>query len=68
MASETDEKIKSLGEMNKRREMMADGKRYLIYYTFGVGDNVATRQTESERNLPEADARNSAIEEEDINV
>ena len=25
---------KSVGEMKKRRVMMADGKRYLIYYTF----------------------------------
>ena len=22
-------------EMNKRREKMADGRRYIIYYTFG---------------------------------
>ena len=26
---------KNVGEMKKRRVMMADGKRYLIYYTFG---------------------------------
>ncbi len=26
---------KPVGEMNKRRETMPDGKRYIIYYTFG---------------------------------
>ena len=25
--------------MRKRRETMPDGKRYIIYYTFGDGDN-----------------------------
>ena len=25
----------SVGEMHKRREAMADGRRYIIYYTFG---------------------------------
>jgi hypothetical protein len=25
----------AIGEMHKRREKMADGKRYIIYYTFG---------------------------------
>ena len=27
---------KPVGEMNKRRETMPDGKRYIIYYTFGA--------------------------------
>ena len=26
---------KAIGEMHKRREVMADGRRYIIYYTFG---------------------------------
>lgn len=26
---------RNIGEMRKRREKMADGKRYVIYYTFG---------------------------------
>ena len=25
----------SVGEMHARREKMADGRRYIIYYTFG---------------------------------
>ncbi len=31
----------SVGEMRKRRETMPDGKRYIIYYTFGAekGEN-----------------------------
>ncbi len=49
---ETEEKNqaeKPVGEMHKRREIMADGRRYIIYYTFGneeaeprpeVADNV----------------------------
>jgi hypothetical protein len=35
MHEEKKEKIeRSAGEMQKRREQMADGKRYIIYYTF----------------------------------
>ena len=26
----------SVGEMHKRQEVMADGRRYIIYYTFGT--------------------------------
>jgi hypothetical protein len=26
---------KKVGEMHKRRETMADGRRYIIFYTFG---------------------------------
>lgn len=26
---------KAVGEMQKRREKMEDGRRYIIYYTFG---------------------------------
>lgn len=37
----------SVGEMQKRRETMPDGKRYIIYYTFGDGANSET-MTESE--------------------
>ncbi len=25
----------TVGEMHKRRETMPDGKRYIVYYTFG---------------------------------
>mgnify|MGYP000442152908 CR=1 FL=1 len=35
MNSETEKLKTSVGEMHKRRETMADGKRYIIYYTFG---------------------------------
>jgi hypothetical protein len=28
-----------VGEMHKRRETMPDGKRYIIYYTFGDEKN-----------------------------
>lgn len=35
MNSETEKLKTSIGEMHKRRETMADGRRYIIYYTFG---------------------------------
>ncbi len=34
MDSETEKLKTSIGEMEKRRVTMEDGKRYLIYYTF----------------------------------
>ena len=34
MDSETEKLKTSIGEMQKRRVTMADGRRYLIYYTF----------------------------------
>jgi len=30
-----------LGEMKARRETMADGRRYIVYYTFGDGSRDA---------------------------
>jgi hypothetical protein len=41
---ENQENKLDISEMHKRRETMADGKRYIIYYTFGEsavqsGDN-----------------------------
>jgi hypothetical protein len=29
----------NVGEMHKRRETMPDGKRYIIFYTFGNAEN-----------------------------
>jgi hypothetical protein len=34
-SEEKQTEISSVGEMHKRRETMADGKRYIIFYTFG---------------------------------
>jgi hypothetical protein len=31
----TEKTIEDVGEMQKRQEVMPDGKRYMIYYTFG---------------------------------
>lgn len=37
------------GEMRRRRETMADGKRYIIYYTFGgIGDGAAGKTERDE--------------------
>lgn len=38
------------GEMHKRRELMADGRRYIIYYTFGEAE-IAPRKTEARDNV-----------------
>ena len=37
----------SVGEMHKRRETMPDGRRYIIYYTFGgeVGNSETVTET-----------------------
>ena len=48
---------KSVGEMKKRRVMMADGKRYLIYYTFDdsesttVASDLTVEKTENNENV-----------------
>lgn len=38
----------TVGEMHKRRETMPDGKRYIIYYTFGDGGENSETVTETE--------------------
>jgi hypothetical protein len=38
-----------VGEMHKRRETMADGKRYIIYYTFG--NEKTAPQNEVQKNV-----------------
>ena len=50
-----EDKEKCIGKMQKRCVMMADGKRYLIYYTFedlepkaAVGDLTVERKEENE--------------------
>jgi hypothetical protein len=37
-----------VGEMHKRREVMADGRRYIIYYTFGSDVASADKPTGDE--------------------
>jgi hypothetical protein len=62
MDSETAKLKTSIGEMQKRRVMMADGRRYLIYYTF---DGEAGKQP-SEKSLPEKDAKPEMTEEKNV--
>lgn len=33
----------SAGKTHKRRELMADGRRYIIYYTFGDEEKIPQR-------------------------
>ncbi len=35
MGNEEKQLENKVGEMHKRREAMADGRRYIIFYTFG---------------------------------
>ena len=62
MDSETAKLKTSIGEMQKRRVMMADGRRYLIYYTF---DGEARKQA-SEKSLLEKDAKPEMTEERNV--
>jgi hypothetical protein len=43
MDNEEKQPEKTIGEMHKRREMMADGRRYIIYYTFGDEEKIPQR-------------------------
>ncbi len=36
----TEKKLAEVGEMHKRPVAMADGKRYIIFYTFGEQEKV----------------------------
>ena len=55
MHDEKEEKNESgIGQMHKRREKMADGKRYIIYYTFGEGSeesSITVRKEKVEENV-----------------
>ena len=62
MDNETAKLKTSIGEMQKRRVTMADGRRYLIYYTF---DSEARKQP-SEKSLPEKDAKPEMTEERNV--
>ena len=35
---ENNERGSTVGEMHSRREQMADGRRYIVYYTFSEND------------------------------
>lgn len=55
MENEETQSKDAVGEMHKRTETMADGKRYIIYYTFGddnrngaAGETSATNSNENE--------------------
>ena len=43
MEDEEKQPEKVIGEMHKRRETMADAKRYIIYYTFGDEEKIPQR-------------------------
>ena len=50
MENEDKKPEKTVGEIGKRRELMADGQRYIIYYTFGE-EETAHRQTKERDNV-----------------
>ncbi len=47
MEKEEKQLDKGISEMHKRRETMADGRRYIIYYTFG------NKETEPQKEVSE---------------
>lgn len=51
-----------VGEMHKRREKMADGRRYIIYYTFG-DDNGSRGESENSGTIPRATSEIENTEE-----
>ena len=54
--SEADKRGSSVGQLRKRPELMEDGRRYIIYFTFG----------ESERDVPAGDADREAKGNQDV--
>lgn len=59
MENEQKKSEASLGAMRKRRVTMADGRRYLIYYTFG--DDAETVEDESENQQKKADEKQTRL-------
>ena len=49
-------------EMHKRRELMADNRRYIIYYTFGESPGAAQTETKSAKDAPLTKTINSDSE------
>ena len=43
MENEEKQSENTVGKMHKRREKMADGRRYIIYYTFGDEEKIPQR-------------------------
>ncbi len=41
MENEEKQSEENVGKMHNRREMMPDGKRYIIFYTFGDAEKAA---------------------------
>lgn len=62
MDSETAKLKERIGKMQKRRVTMADGRRYLIYYTF----DGAPKKPEAEESLPETLVEPEMTEEENV--
>jgi hypothetical protein len=53
----------NVGAMKKQRILMPDGRRYLIYYTFGIESEETNPADNFSEDLTEANAQNSAVEE-----
>lgn len=69
MQSENDKNLPNIGEMKKRRVLMADRRRYLIYYTFDKDSPVSSDQTSELQNAEGAahDKKESALDSSFIN-
>jgi len=47
MPDEKKTSSETVGEMHKRREIMSDERRYLIYYTFGQSSEAPSAETKT---------------------
>ncbi len=45
------EEVTTVGEMHKQRQTMPDGKRYIIFYTFGTEEEAKPEEDEVKENV-----------------
>ena len=55
MEKERTKREESIGQMRRRRETMADGRRYIIYYTFENAAETEKRAAKIENAAEEAE-------------
>lgn len=64
---ETKKDLPDVGPMRKRRVVMEDGKRYLIYYSFERAAEPSAGETKEDSREPAEDTRHTQVEEsEDV--
>lgn len=51
MENEENQLQKTVGEIHKKRETMPDGKRYIVFYTFGREESEPQQNNEVKENV-----------------